>query len=160
MIATISAAMPMIPNKRSRSSRTPSPNSADIWVPKILVIDDDPMFCYAFQRFARLRQVPVNTFDSFGDFEKERNWSYDMVIMDYDLGSLDGVEFAEYIEDTIGYVPTLMISSTDRQQDYDSPWPEIIEGFSNKKKGLDNIFDDAIRTYAIGRMRRKDRFFR
>ncbi len=160
MLASIKAPMPMIPNKRSRYSRSPSPSAAEGWIPRILVVDDDPMFCYAFQRFAKLRQVPVGIYETIEDFEKTKDWAYDLVVMDFDLGSLSGVEFAEYIENAIGYVPTLLVSCADREQEFGSPWPDLIEGFSNKEKGLENIFDDAIKTYAIGRMRRKNHFFK
>ncbi len=116
--------------------------------PRILLVDDDPIFCCAFEKLASRYHVPVVTFDSFREFDNKPNWDYDMVLMDYNLGKLNGIQFAEYIEQTVGDVPLLLVSGTHRKKSAIEPWPKLIRGFSNKERGLEAVFDDAMRVFA------------
>jgi DNA-binding NarL/FixJ family response regulator len=63
----------------------------------------------------------------------------DVLIADYDLGELSGVELAERLSDDLGSVPVILISGTSRSSDCDGGWPPCVAGFALKSDGVAHI---------------------
>ena len=124
-------------------------------MPKILLVDDDPLYVRAFVRFANSSDVPVAAITSLQAFEALENWDFDVAVIDYDLRSATGLEFAAALEQKIGAMPMLLISNSDQHQTRDADWPASIGWFVNKEKGFRSIIDTAASLYEATPRRRR-----
>ena len=112
--------------------------------PRILLIDDDPVFCRKLKQHAKKAGIQLATCHSFEEYEEEGDWQFDIVMMDFDLGNINGVEFAKYLFDTIGTIPILLISNMDRELEDDS----VVSDFLHKKTGVETLLDTALQLHA------------
>jgi len=123
-------------------------------VPRTLLIDHDPIFCYSFDRFARKYHVPIRTFHSVAAFNKDHRWDYDLVLLDHDsLGDLS-LEVVEKLREHHAPVPVLFIGYEQPSVQEMKDWPEQVCGFSNKDFGLDSVFNDAVKAFAVPKVKR------
>jgi DNA-binding NtrC family response regulator len=115
---------------------------------KILLIDDDPTFCFFMQTVAKKHGIKLDTYHQLVDatYGKTRIQDFDALILDYDLGDMTGVEVAEYVDYFMGGVPVLLISSNHRRARPLDPWPSSVIGFVHKNEGYENIFDAVLQT--------------
>jgi len=111
--------------------------------PKMILIDDDPSFTAILARFAALEGIELDTFNSLSELgfvALLRN--YDVAIIDYDLGALNGVEIAEYMSSLLDDMPMVLISASDRSEEI-AQCPCCIRAFINKSAGFDKILETA-----------------
>lgn len=113
--------------------------------PKILVIDDDPIFLAQINRVAQQRNLSVTTCASvreLGAMAVSR--LFDVVIVDYFLDDLKthmkGTEVAAVLEGT----PIIFVSASDHAFEDNTPWPASVRKFINKKAGINAILDSAV----------------
>lgn len=113
---------------------------------KILLIDDDPAFCYFMQTVAKLRGIELHCFPQLVDatYGRTRLQDFDALILDYDLGDMTGVEVAEYVDYFVGGVPILLISGNHRKAPPLTPWPAAVIAFVHKNEGFDSILSTAL----------------
>ncbi len=120
--------------------------SKQFFRPKIVLIDDDPGFCAIMASYAAAKGLELDYYSSLLDLEyKGRPLDYSLAIVDYDLGSINGVEFMQYLPILFGDMPTILVSATHRQEDKGVPWPRCIREFIHKDCGPEEILDRARR---------------
>ena len=104
----------------------------------IVLIDDDPGFNIIMSRVAEQMGVRLFAYESLEDLGMVSLMnSYDIAIVDYDLGTVNGLEVAQYAKSFFKDLPIYLISSQEREP---SPnWPDNIVKFSSKKQGYANI---------------------
>jgi ActR/RegA family two-component response regulator len=112
---------------------------------RVILIDDDRSFGHIMKQCAAQRGVDLDYFESLADLGfVALVGRYDVAILDYDLGSMTGVEIGEYLQALFNCMPMLLISGTMR-----TPSPtEIKSGqvrpFMHKNKGYDLILTTAL----------------
>lgn len=112
---------------------------------KIVLIDDDPSFCNIMQSFALMRELDLDSFESLEDMGSIGRLSqYDLAIVDYDLGVMNGVEIAEYLPVFFDKMPMILVSGKTRENEPISLWPDCIKRFVHKDEGPDKILDAAV----------------
>ncbi len=111
--------------------------------PRMVLIDDDPSYTSILARCAAIEGIELDTFNSLSELgfvSLLRN--YDVAIIDYDLGSLNGVEIAEYMSSLLNNMPMVLISASDRSAEI-AHCPCSVRAFLNKSAGFSKILDTA-----------------
>jgi DNA-binding response OmpR family regulator len=81
--------------------------------PQLLIVDDDPSICAAYQEILRGRGYDVTTAGSRADALREvdaLDETLDVLVLDIGLPDADGAQLAQEIVDRIGSRPTLYVS--------------------------------------------------
>lgn len=100
-------------NGRKEKTQTPSLTKT----PRMFLVDDDPIFCKLMERTAKQTGDHLESFNSLTQLGDSDLSGFDVGIVDFDLGCVDGVELAAYIENQLGRIPLVFISSTDRRKE-------------------------------------------
>lgn len=110
---------------------------------KLLLIDNDPTYGYFMQVVANSRGVHLRYFQHLVDATLGgcRVQDFDAVILDFDLGDLNGIEVAEYIQYFMGNIPVLIIGNTQCSHQVLELGPHSIVGFKHKSEGYEGILD-------------------
>ncbi len=116
-------------------------------VPRIAVIDDDPMFGRIMEQLGRRAGVEIKYFEDFETLE-----GFDVAIIDYDLGSMTGVDISRHVEMFIGALPVILVSRSKISRD--RSWPRCIKEFVYKGMGPWAILDAAIEAYGLSTIER------
>ncbi|RYE60996.1 MAG: response regulator [Oxalobacteraceae bacterium] len=130
--------------RERNNGRSPLASTVGRTGPKIVLIDDDPSYTSIIARCAAKEGIQLDTFNSLSELgfvALLRN--YDVAIIDYDLGSLNGVEIAEYMSTLLDDMPMVLISASDRTQEMGDHCPHSVRAFVNKADGFDKILDAA-----------------
>jgi DNA-binding NarL/FixJ family response regulator len=114
-------------------------------LPKILVIDDDPLFNAKVRKISRQKKLPVTTCASLHELGSLLDLRrFDVVIVDYFLDNLKefltGTDLARVFE----AIPMVLVSNNDHPLMNHDPWPSSIRKFVNKKAGVEAILTAAI----------------
>ena len=113
---------------------------------KLLVIDDDPVFGKLICKHGKQRGLNIDHFESLdhmGFFVKMKD--YDIIIIDFKLERLNGMEVAAYIPSFFSDKKVYIISSSSLDETLKkSPLPSHINAFIHKDKGVDEILTQAI----------------
>lgn len=110
-----------------RKSRTPAEPI------RILVVDDDPLYGAIVEQVAAQQNVEVHRILP-SELEGLRP-GYHAAIVDFDLGEIDGAEFSANLEQQVGLIPTVLVSSTNQEDLPKRKWPKSIIGFVPKAAG-------------------------
>ncbi len=105
---------------------------------RILVIDDDAIFCEIMKKVGQRRGFEVTTCSIPDTLKRPDTWNFDAAVIDYNLDFVDGVELTQYIRHFGCEVPIMIVSATNHTQP--SGWPFGIRGFMSKKHGADAFF--------------------
>jgi len=118
-------------------------------VPRILLIDSDPVFSYVFERESHKYQIPLATLESNLQLRDLAKWPYDLVILDWES---NGGEFAAEVAYDIGVesggTPVLMIGLAPPNGVQQKTWTDNVYGFSDKHHGADAVLSDALLAFA------------
>lgn len=127
----------------------PAPvNSAARTLPRIAVIDDDPMFGKIMEQIGKKVGVEIKHFEDFEDFEDfETLDGFDVAIVDYQLEHMTGLDVGRHVERFIGSLPVILVSRTNLPKSRD--WPRSIKTFVYKGMGAYAILDAALETHGI-----------
>jgi ActR/RegA family two-component response regulator len=113
--------------------------------PKLVLIDDDEVFSAIFCRWAQIEGISIDVFHSLDDMGFIGLLAqYDVAIVDYDLGRLNGVEVAEYMMQLFRDKPMVMISGTDRSREM-LGCPPCVKTFMRKSAGYERILHAALK---------------
>lgn len=112
-------------------------------IPRLLLLDDDALFGRVMKRCAQQHFVPFQVISDPEAMKFLRDREFDLLIVDYDLGSLTALDLLPYLP---SQVPMIMISYTDRSPK-NEVWPEAIERFILKQKGPEQLIKEAIEVY-------------
>lgn len=112
---------------------------------RFVLIDDDPSFRAILLRAANMYGVQVDVYESLEELGAVGLLSrYDVAIIDYDLGSLNGLEIAEYLDVLCSNTPMILVSALDRGASA-RKWPQSIKQFIPKSMGYSYILEQAER---------------
>lgn len=121
-------------------------------MPRILLIDDDPLFGKVMQRAANAKSIPLSHCSSLEEFSQIKSFDYDVMIVDYNLGAVTGFELTRYIEQfTAKEVPVILVSQSE-SLDYQD-WPTTVMEFVHKSVKPQGILEatlDAYETTLVG----------
>jgi len=113
--------------------------------PRIVLIDDDPVYGAVIGRWAELEGVEMDVFNSLDDLGFVGLLSkYDVAIVDYDLGEINGKDVADYMTTLFGNKPMVMISVVDRSKEMMS-CPSCVKAFMKKSAGYEKILQTALK---------------
>lgn len=107
-------------------------------LPRILLIDDDPLFGAILDRMARQGNIPLRHILSprLLNVTGLRK-SYDLLIVDYDLQNMTGIQLVRGLEGMLQSLPTLLVSSYNRITS--GPLPESVFASLHKSEGPQKI---------------------
>ena len=82
--------------------------------PRILLVDDDPVFRAVMVRLAKAEGIDIEAYESMLEVEPfSRMQSYNGAIFDYHLGQLDGLDIANCLKPFFKSVPAMLVSCDD-----------------------------------------------
>lgn len=112
-------------------------------VPKILLVDDDPLFCKAVQKEAGKMHLDLTVCTSMGDLAQlSRRKSYDVAVLDYFFGDgITGIQISHLLADD---TPIVLVSNTEGRKLVGERWPEEIRTFLPKTVGTHAILAEAL----------------
>lgn len=114
-------------------------------VHRILVLDDDRLFCKAIAAVGRRLGVAVIYATSMDQIEILRHLSFDAIVMDCDLEEGSGIELAKEVRAIADRdIPVVLTSYVDRGETIANPWPRSVRGFVPKSQGYQAILDAAV----------------
>lgn len=114
-----------------------------------LLIDDDPVYLAIMKRAAEMENVQLDCFGSLMELGSIGALTqYNAVIIDYDLGSMTGLEIADYFGKVLHEIPTVLVSSTDRMES-SLEWPSSVKRFVKKSDGYGEAIKAAIEVEAM-----------
>ncbi len=127
---------------------------ASTFKPRILVVDDDPIFGKTMQRAAALKGVDlrhVKTLEEVGLVKVE---DFDVILMDFALGAVTGLELTRYLEDQVGkQIPTILTSQTPRS--VSRRWPSTIREFVHKDLGPFALLEACFEAFDVQLLHRR-----
>jgi DNA-binding response OmpR family regulator len=113
---------------------------------RIVLIDDDPVYNSVLLKYAEMAGVQMDVYESLEQMGTIGALGrYDAAIVDYDLGSLTGIEVGEYLSVFFDHIPMVLVSSSDRKQDLEDAWPSSILKFCIKSDGHAFVLNEAIK---------------
>lgn len=106
----------------------------------MVLIDDDPVYLRLIQIVGASHGIRVDGFQSLVDMGSiARMSAYEVAIVDYDLGALDGAEIAAYFPSLLRDMPLILVSSEMRRPTAAKPWPRNVFGFVHKRHGPEAV---------------------
>ena len=133
-----------------------SPNDlmTPVTLPKVLLVDDDPTFGKIMTRVAAKSQVEVKYCQSYQEFCQMKEWNYDVAVVDYDLGPVNGFELTAYMEKlTENEIPVILVSQ--QTQTTANHWPAAIREFIHKSLGPYAVLDAVFEAHEVKRLYRE-----
>lgn len=107
-------------------------------VPRICVVDDDPIFCRAFAKMAESRGWSVTECTNLSRVLHQKNQPCDVVVLDYLFGELTAVQIADVFGPEAAVVLVSGTTPTNLPRDVPSfRW----EAFVHKQQGLPAVVD-------------------
>lgn len=113
-------------------------NERQLPVPRVLLVDDDETFGKIMARIAQREGIPLTYFSSVKEFNRLSKLNFDVAIIDYDLGTITGLQLSEIIERYLQKIPVVLVS----QYRHIDPkyWPRCVRNFVHKAVGPYQIF--------------------
>ena len=113
--------------------------------PRILLIDDDPVFVAIIKRWAMMEKVQLECYVSLDEMGFIGLFSnYDVAILDYDLGYTTGIEIAKCTDALLHDMPIVIVSIKDRNAECANA-PSCVKAVLQKSKGYSHILNVATR---------------
>jgi len=112
--------------------------------PKIVLIDDDPIFLNLMEFAAEKAGFEVESYASLGELGHLGSIKkFDLAIVDYQLEQMTGVEIAEYFSVFFADIPLILVSAN-REENLDkTKWPKSITRFVSKHEGFSEVLNAA-----------------
>ena len=100
---------------------------------KIALVDDDPEFAKMLKAIFQSEGLDLETYAGQSDLTQCELDQVELLIIDYDLETLTGVEIADFLDQRGLDIPVLLISYTKREAPID--WPDCVRAFALKSEG-------------------------
>lgn len=89
--------------------------NVDLIKPRILLVDDDPVFCGAMVSLGRSLGFDLEAYESVQDVETfNRLHTYDGAIFDYHLVGMNSIDIVSHLKPFFLKMPTLLVSADDQ----------------------------------------------
>ena len=122
-------------------------------LPRILLIDDDPTYGLIMERVARQNAARLHHVCTPDQIPSAAEFGFDVLVVDYDLGSVTGYEMTSYLERHMAEeIPVILVSHSERNDTHS--WPDTIREFVHKKLGPYAVLDAAFEAYEVDRLHR------
>jgi CheY-like chemotaxis protein len=119
----------------------------DVAVPRILIVDDDPIFCRLMAAIGEDMGGVVEYRSSLKELYKALpKLNFDAAIVDYDLGCVTGVQLSRYLERVSRGKPLILVSSYKNIPR--GGWSNSVRAFVGKASGEATILRQALRCVA------------
>jgi len=82
--------------------------------PRILLIDDDPLFGKVMTTLATRRGLTLSYLSEVNRLAQSISHGYDVIILDYELENITGVQVLDILQRYIAGVPVILVSSYER----------------------------------------------
>lgn len=112
--------------------------------PRILLIDDDPIFGKIMGRLAEQSRVNLTFCRSLDELGEKAWWRYHAAIVDFDLGTATGLQLIGQMEKVLGSLPVILVSGGNQIDVPVNRWPISIKGFLQKSLGHVAILEAAL----------------
>ena len=116
---------------------------ADRTYPKLLLIDSDEKYTILFTDYAASLNFDVKVVNNYQDLSILEQETFDVVIIDNDLRPTKGRKIFSAIKTLFGYIPIILISSSERQLSENLSQVEFYD-FLHKSLGIGAILDAAL----------------
>ncbi|MBQ48190.1 MAG: hypothetical protein CMP10_12210 [Zetaproteobacteria bacterium] len=112
---------------------------------RVILVDDDPIFGRLMAKIAEVNGIKLDYFDSMESVGFVANFNtYNVAILDYDLGNETGLEIAGIVPHFIKDLPVVIVSQTNRTE-FDSRFmPNNVNKFLLKERGGEKILSEAV----------------
>lgn len=112
--------------------------------PRVIVIDDDPIFLTLMMKAAKKSGFYVEIFSSLEDLGHLGSLSeFDLAIVDYQLEQMTGLEIAEYLDVFFKDIPMILVSAREKETVEMTHWPRSIKRFVSKHDGFAEVISAA-----------------
>ena len=102
---------------------------------RFVLIDDDAIYRTIMSQVASKEGMELDVYESLAAMGSVGLLgTYDAAIVDYDLGTLTGVEIGEYLTSLFGNIPMILVSEKERRPGGNG-WPKSIQSFVPKTEG-------------------------
>jgi DNA-binding NtrC family response regulator len=109
----------------------------------MILIDDDPTYRAIMRRVAQTQGIELETYESLMDLGSAGLLGrYDAALVDYDLGTLNGIDIAEYLNTHFHEIPVVLVSEKHREPT-GKDWPGCIKRFVHKTSGYEYVLSQA-----------------
>ncbi len=109
--------------------------------PRIILIDDDETFGKVMLAFAAREHLSLTFVRSVRDIYNLNHWDYDIALVDYNLGKVNGLQLTNYLEHYLH--PKLVFLISANKEIPQDLWPPSVKGFVSKADGVISILDTA-----------------
>ena len=121
----------------------------DMEAPRLLLVDDDPIFGKIMTRLAEQSRVNLTCCRSLDELGQKVWWNFHAGIIDYDLGTANGIELIQTMEKTLGTLPVILVSQGNAISVPISQWPTSIKAFIHKTLGHVAILEAALAAHDL-----------
>lgn len=110
----------------------------------VLLVDDDPTFGKILKAVCEHHGVSLLYYDKARDAYQHLEESlFDIAIIDYDLGMVNGIQLGNFLERTVGNVPVILVSAL--KMPYGTEWPYPVVKFLQKQDGPTKIVEEVLK---------------
>ncbi len=106
----------------------------------VLLVDDDPTFCRIMAAAAAEDGIAIDWIDDPIQLQDMRHpLRYDGVLLDFNMGQVNGLDIADYLASLCGNVPIILVTAKRLQDFQHQHWPKTVSHFISKSNGLRRI---------------------
>jgi len=111
----------------------------------MLLIDDDSVFCQIMSAAASQLKIHLDYITSPLQI-KSFQWhtKYDVILLDFDLGSIDGLTALTEFEQIIGEQPVILVTCKNFSEVSEMKWPKSVVSYICKSEGYQSILQQAL----------------
>jgi CheY-like chemotaxis protein len=121
--------------------------------PRVLIVDDDPVFQRLMARIAVKESLNITAVGSMEELDGIADWNFDVAIIDYLLGPVTGIDLVRYLENASTCPPVVLVSHTRKIET--NVWPVSVRDFVHKALGPYAVLDAAYEVFEIDRITQK-----
>ena len=118
--------------------------------PKMILVDDDPVFGSIMQKEAQVMGYELDYYDSLsslGFISQLAN--YDIIIVDFQMDHINGIEIAAYMPSFFSDKTVILVSNTEIGEQIGQSLPEYITQFIHKNNGSEGIIKQAVDVFDV-----------
>lgn len=118
--------------------------------PRVLLVDDDPVFCKKVQRNAKRLHLDVTVCKTPAEVQRLPNLgAFDVAVLDYFIPGVTAMDLSRKLGEKI---PIVLVSNTEAWKLSGENWPPVIRSFVHKSMGPETILAEAMLTARWGNL--------